>query len=104
MPDWKKQNLYEAIAELESEIDKARTRLAAILDVVGKAIEGSEKIMDALRKVVAIIQDAKTTEKEKAKLAAPAEKQIESQKRNELTLPKKNSFDKSLDDEIPGIS
>ncbi len=61
--------------------------------------------MDAIRKIVTIIQDAKSTEKEKSKLVAPIEpKQIEAPKPKEKALPspkKKNGFDKALDDEIP---
>src|SRR5262249_39544627 len=52
LPAWKKQDLFDAISELEREINKARTLLAAVLDVVGKAIDGTEPVMDALRKVV----------------------------------------------------
>lgn len=103
-PGWKKQDLYEAIAELEREIDKARTRLAAVFDVFGKALEGSETFMDTLRKVVTIIQDAKVTESQSAMLAAPVEpKRIEAPKPKVLavTKSKKNGFDKALDDEIP---
>ena len=110
MPEWRKQDLFSAIAELEREIDKSRTRLAAVLDVVGKAFGGSEPIMDALLKVVTIIQDNKAAEKEKAKLLAPVEpKLIEAPKPKQLSPPesnkprtnKKNSFDRALDEEIP---
>lgn len=71
IPAWKKQDIYEAIAELESEIDKTRTRLAAVLDVVGRAIDGNETVMDAVRKIITIVQEAKA--KESSKLTATDE-------------------------------
>ena len=104
LPDWKKQDLYDAVAELEREIDKARTRLTAVLDVVGKAMDGSETFIDALRKVVTIVQDAKASERQKPKLLAPVEpKRIEppKPKKPAVAKPKKNGFDKPIDDEIP---
>lgn len=58
MPDWKKQDLYAAIASLESEIDKSRTRVGAVLDVVGRAWAGEVAPIDALRQVVMIVQEA----------------------------------------------
>ena len=58
MPDWKKQGIYDAITALEREIDKARTQLAAVLDVVGKVLEVPEKYMGHLQKIVGIFQDA----------------------------------------------
>src|SRR5262245_5959672 len=113
-PDWWKGDLHKVLTELEREIDKARTRLAAVLDVVGKAIDGSEPVMDAVRKVVTIFQDAKASERKKAKLAAPIEpKQIEPPKPDQIEppklkklavaqpKPKKNGFEKPIDDEIP---
>jgi hypothetical protein len=114
MPDWWKGDLHKVLTELEREIDKARTRLAAVLDVVGKAIDGSEPVIDAVRKVVTIFQDAKAGERKKAKLAAPIElKQIEPPKPDQIEppkpkklavaqpKPKKNGFEKPIDDEIP---
>jgi hypothetical protein len=106
MPDWKKQDLYDAIAELEREIDKARTRIAAVIDVLGKAWDGEVRAMDALRQVVTIIQDAKAAERKAAAVAAPIEpRRIEGPKPKALAAPKpkakKNGFDKALDDEIP---
>lgn len=106
MPTWKKQDLYDAITELEREIDKARTRIAAVVDVLGKAWDGEVRAMDAFRQIVTIIQDVKAAERKAAALAAPSEpKRIESPKPKALAAPKpevkKNGFDKSLDDEIP---
>ena len=89
MPEWRKEDLYEALAELEREIDKARTRLAAVLDVVSRTLDGSETVIDAVRKIVTIIQEAKVTEREKAKLEAPVQpKRIEASKRKEIAPPK----------------
>lgn len=116
MPAWKKQELYDAIAELECEIDKARTRVGAVLDVLGRVWDGELRAVDALRQIVAIVQDAKAKERQQAKLAAPVlPKQLtapspELPARKEpkrLEGPygghakKKNGFDKALDEEIP---
>lgn len=102
MPDWKKQSLYDAIAELEREIDKARTRIAAVIDVLGKAWEGGVRVTDALQQIAIIIQGAKSTENEMATLAAPLKpKQIEGPKAKRKSSEKQIGFDNSLDDEIP---
>jgi hypothetical protein len=104
MPNWRKQDIYNAIAALEAEIDKARTRLTSVLDVIGKALEVPERLMGGLLKVVGIMQEAKKAEKEKAKLVASAKpKRIEQSKGKKLALqkPEKSTFDKLLDDEIP---
>ncbi len=49
---------------LSVKCDKARTRIAAVIDVLGKAWEGDVQIADALRQIVIIVQDAKDAEKE----------------------------------------
>lgn len=103
-PDWKKQDFYDAIADLEREIDKSRTRLAAVLELVGKTVEGSEPITDAVRKIVMIVQDAKIKENDQALLAPPVEtKRIEGPSSNGSSGPKTSNggFDTPLDDEIP---
>jgi len=101
MPDWKKQNLYDAIAELEREIDKARTRIAAVIEVLGRAWDGNVRAVDALRQIVTMIQEAKATENETLRLGAPLEvKQIEARNTKALMGPKSRQ-DKSLNDEIP---
>lgn len=107
VPDWKKQEIYEAISALELEIDKARTRVAALLDVLGKVWEGEVKAIDGLRKIVMIIQDAKAKEVERAKLAPPPEpKRLLGPARKALAVqackPKKSGgVDRTLDDEVP---
>jgi hypothetical protein len=110
LPDWKKEDLQTAITALEAEIDKSRTRIASILDVIGKMIE-SPKIPEAIQKigkVITIIQDAEAAEKEKAKLAGPpVPKRIEDKSARPIKdkrPPPSNqngSFEKDLDDEIP---
>jgi hypothetical protein len=79
IPDWKKQDIIDAIAALEREIDKARTRRAAVLEVIGKTVGdlagkplGSvvSEILAPVLKIVSIVEDANATEKEKAKLIA----------------------------------
>jgi len=106
IPEWKKGELYEAISDLEREIDKARTRIAAVIDVLGKAWEGDVEVADALRQVVLIIQDAKEAEKVTAALGAPVEpKKLEAPRPRTLAAPKakehKKTLDQALDDEIP---
>jgi hypothetical protein len=59
-----------------------------------------------LRQIITIIQDAKATEKEQERLAAPVEpKQLEPPKPKVSSTPKvrqrQNGFDKPIDDEIP---
>lgn len=107
MPDWKKQGLYDAIAELEREIDQARTRLAAVINVLGKAWDsGVRTVSDAAQQITVILQDAKSAESKTATLAAPIEqKQIEGPSSSKTPkrpqVAKKGSFDIALDDEIP---
>jgi hypothetical protein len=50
MPPWKKEELYKAISDLEREIEKVRTPLTAVIDVLGKVLDGDETIRDAIRK------------------------------------------------------
>lgn len=96
-----KEDIYAAIAALEAEIDKDRTRLASIMDVVGKVIENPKisEAIQAVRKVISLLQDAKTAETKKAMLAAPVERKRIEDKRPASQKPK--SFEKDLDDEIP---
>jgi hypothetical protein len=106
MPHWKKEELYKAISDLEREIEKVRTPLTAVIDVLGKVLDGDETIRDAIRKVFSIIQEAKATEKVPPMLPPPvAPKQIEAapkvKTRVAASPKKKNGFEKSLDDEIP---
>ncbi len=105
MPDWKKQDLYDAIAALEREIDKSRTRVAAVIDVLAKLWEGEVRAVDAVRQIVMIVQEARSKEQEKARLATPAEtRQIEAQKKMlpaPASKPKRIGRKKDADDEIP---
>ena len=106
MADWRKQELYKAIAALEREIEKARTHVTAVFDVLAKLWDGEVRAADAIRQVIMIVQEARAKEQEKAKLLAPVEpKQIEAQKQKKLPAPpgKRNSngYGGSLDDEIP---
>ncbi|MEQ1716761.1 MAG: hypothetical protein ABL907_12375 [Hyphomicrobium sp.] len=104
MPDWQKQEWYDAISELEAQIDKTRTALGAFLNVAGKGLSGSMPVAEAVDRVVAIVKEAKLVEAARAALNAPvAPKQIEGPKPKQLPAPKakKNGFDKALDDEIP---
>lgn len=104
MPDWQKQEWYDAISELEAQIDKTRTALGAFLNVAGKGLSGSMPVAEAVDRVVAIVKEAKLVEAARAALNAPvAPKQIEAPKQKQLPAPKakKNGFDKALDDEIP---
>lgn len=106
MPDWKKKDLYDSISELEREIDKARTRIAAVIDVLSKTWDGDMRAADALRQIVIIIQSAKSDENETAMLAAPQKpKQIEGPKNlaapRRKSVERKSGVDKPLDDEIP---
>ena len=106
MPDWQKQEWYEAITQLEAQIDKTRTALGAFLDVAGKGLSGSMPISEAVDRVVAIVREAKLVEAARAMLSSPVPpKQIEAPKQKQLPSPKakppKNGFDNPLDDEIP---
>lgn len=110
MPDWQKQEWFEAIATLEAQIEKSRTALVAFLDIVGKAITGSVPFAEAVGKLLSIAQEAKAVEAARAMLGAPVvPKQIEGPKTKQLPAPKTKStnggfgsgFDKALDDEIP---
>ncbi len=102
MPDWQKQEWYEAITELEAQIDKARTAVGAFIDVVGKGLSGSMPVAEAVDRLVAIVKEAKMVEAARGILSAPvARKQIEAPKQKQLPKPAKNGFDKALDDEIP---
>lgn len=111
LPSWRKQDLYDAIAELEREIDKERTRLAAVLDVLGKAVGGDVPVADALRRIFMIVQDAKERAKQRAQLLPEmAPKQLPASETKALPnvplrkpplKPKRVGFDKKIDDEIP---
>ena len=107
MPDWKKQGLYDAIADLEREIDQARTRLAAVINVLGKAWDsGVRTVADAAQQIAVILQDAKSAENKTATLPAPIEpKQLEGPKglgtSKRAPIAERTTFDTALDDEIP---
>ena len=114
-PSWRKNELYEALSELEREIDKERTRLAAVLNVLGKAALGEVNVPDAVGRIVMIVQEAKDREEQKAKLLTEAMPQLPAAnaKVGEKLPPqpkaaakavekrKGNGFDKTIDDEIP---
>jgi len=88
---------------LEREIDKVRTRIGAVVDVLTGVIDLPEGIRDAVRKVASLLQEAKAGEKERPLLSAPSEpKRIEAPKAPKPPKPKKNGFGRrELDDEIP---
>lgn len=100
--DQKRRRLYSAINKLEAEIDKDRTPLAAVIDMVAEACEGAEPILEIARKLANILRDAK--QEETARLPQPQEqKRLEPPKAVKAEkLPKrKGGFDMALDDEIP---
>ena len=110
MPDWQKQEWFEAIAALEAQIDKSRTALVAFLEVAGKALSLSVPISEAIGKLVAIAKEAKLIEAARAMFGAPVTpKQIEGPKAKQLPAPMAKpstggfggGFDKALDDKIP---
>lgn len=103
---WRKQELYDALANLEAEIDKARTHLSTVFEVVAKTWQGDIELPDALRQIITIIQDAKSKEKAAPALSASTEpKRIEGPKTKVLgaakSKGKNGGFNKPLDDEIP---
>lgn len=107
-PSWRKNELYDAIGELELEIDKERTRLAAVLNVLGKAALGEVKVADAVGHIVMIVQEAKDQEVKRAQiLSETMPKQLEASKPEPKPVSKvveklkRSSFDKKIDDEIP---
>ena len=102
LPDWTKEELHKAVSALEQEFDKARTRLGAVLEVLGKVWDGSKSVGDALRPVISILQEAKKAEREKPAIAAPAPpKQLPAPKPKKEESNTRNGVDKKLDDEIP---
>lgn len=105
LSDAVKEELHNAVRELEAEFDKARTHIGTLFEVWWKVWEGSKTIGDALRTTMSIALQAKKDEREKAALAAPpAQKQLPAPK---SAAPAKKSANgngankKLADDEIP---
>jgi len=90
--DLKRRRLYNAINKLAGEIDKERTPLAAVVDMVAEACDGAEPILDVARKMAAIFRDSKDAELKK--LPTPEE-----QKR--LGPPNGAAKSNPKEDEIP---
>lgn len=103
--DSKKQELFDAIAKLEREIDKSRTRIASVIEVAGKVFSGEIKAFEAMQLVVTIVYEAIAAEKKQPQLPAPTEqKQLEGPKatapKSELVV-KRPKPKRDCDDEIP---
>jgi hypothetical protein len=106
LPQGKKDRLASRINALGNEIDRDRTRyevLAALAMEASDDLAGiADRLAPSLANVVGIFRNSKEAEQEKRQLPAPqTPRQIEAPKRQVATQKKKNSFDKSLDDEIP---
>jgi hypothetical protein len=103
----KKEKLYARLSDLESEINRDRTRYeayAALMieacDDAGEAVKRLEPLVRAVERVGAAIGVAKRAEDAQARLPAPPEQKRIEQK---PTSPKSTGkpFDRQLDDEIP---
>lgn len=102
MPDWQKQEWFDAISELEVQIDKLRTPLVAFLDVIGKGLNGTVPIPEAIGKLWAIAKEAKALEKARALLVASgASKQIEAPRQKQLPAPKAKPTKNGFNGETP---
>jgi hypothetical protein len=102
--DWKKQGLYDAIANLEAEIEKARTPFGALFDVVGKAFEGDIKVAEALQQIVVIFKDAKAVEAQATLIGGTLGKAIRRSEAKQLpppSTPRLGAVRKSNSDDIP---
>lgn len=109
LPSWRKQDIFDAIFELEQEIEKARTPLSAIVGVATKLWDGDIKVREAVRRVLVVFEDAKADENETARLAATWQKALGRSPSKQLPAPETDSFgaggssskDPAFDDEIP---
>lgn len=97
LTDAKKDRIYQAISRLELELDKSRTRMAVIVDLIAEACDGAEPILEKAQKLAAILSGAKAEEQQAPRLPkSTAPKQIED-KRQEPS----DAFDQPRDNEIP---
>ncbi|WP_139247897.1 hypothetical protein [Hyphomicrobium sp. CS1GBMeth3] len=102
--DWQKQDILGAISRLEREIEKVRTPLSAVFDIVAKVWDGDTKLRDAVHQVLVILQDENNLEKEIASIAATTKKALGRAETKQLPPPRparKGKETSPFDDEIP---
>lgn len=104
----KKDRLFRLINQLQAEVDRERTPVHAAGELwltactyVGEGVKALEPVISGIERIGGALGLAKKTEDDQPKLPSRKEpKQLEAPRKH-LPPPKKNGFDKSLDDEIP---
>ncbi len=91
----RKDAMLAALRALEAEVDRSRSRMLKIIELIAQARDGAEPILDGLQRIATIFWGAKAEESARGRLpSGDKPKSIEPPKKQ---LPKpKNEFDDDL--------
>ncbi|MBY2983104.1 hypothetical protein [Rhizobium leguminosarum] len=108
LQDRKRDSLFNKLNAFEADVDRVRTRFdnatLMAIDIIGVVDKGTnilKPINELLRRIQAIMGNAKDGEPEQNQLPPPAERKKLPPPPKQITGPENNPFSRDLDDDIP---
>ncbi|MCQ1774085.1 hypothetical protein NOI24_22465 [Neorhizobium galegae] len=108
LQDRKRNSLFNKLSAFEADVDRVRTRFdnatLMAIDIIGVVDKGTntlKPINELLRRIQAIMGNAKDEEPEQNQLPAPTEPKKLPPPPKQITGPDQNPFSRDLDDDIP---